>query len=733
MDTFLSFLITGLTFAAIYAVGASGLVLTYTTTGIFNFAHGAIGMVGAFLYWQLRFDWGWPAPVALFVVLFIASPLFGVFLVVAIMRNLQGTSEAVRLVVSISLLAGLIGLSTWIWDPTVARYSAKFFQGHGFEVFGTPMTWHEATTILIAIAIAIGLRFLLYRVRAGVAMRAAVDDRALSTLNGARPDRVSMLAWAIGCSLASLSGILFIGTLALDAGQLSLLIVNAYAAALIGRLRSLPMTFVGALILGLTEAFWAIYRTQIGRHWKFLASQYLDTFGAAIAVILLFVVLLVLPNPRLRGHTRVREFLPAPSFAGTVAFGGFLVVGVVVISQWTTISHQIDLARVFALGIIALSLVPLVGFAGQVSLAQLSFAGIGAVTMAHLGANGNPLGVLWAVLITAAVGALVALPALRLSGIYLALATAAFAVALDRWIFHLPNFSVFGWFDVKIFETGSVGVDRLKIFGIDTSSPRAQSIMLAVVFSLVGLLVVALRRSRFGRRLLAMKDSEAACATLGMNLVGTKLAVFALSAGIAGLGGALYGGLLGSINVDNFSFINGLPIFMLTVVGGVAAIGGAFFAGISLALLTLLPDIVPSLNNFLLVTPGLIGISLGRNPNGAVAQIRDGFAPLRRSKPAIAILLAALVAVWVLRSTNVIDNWTTFFAAMVVLVLSVPVGELFGRRGEIPEVAAETAEEEEDVPLEWVGITRPFTPEDVRALDAALGINQVELYGATRR
>src|SRR3954452_6505867 len=110
MDTFLAFVITALTTAAIYAVGASGLVLTYTTTGIFNFAHGAIGMFGAFLYWQLRFEWGWPAPVALFVVLFVAAPLFGVFLEVAIMRTLQGTSEAIRLVVSISLLAALIGL-----------------------------------------------------------------------------------------------------------------------------------------------------------------------------------------------------------------------------------------------------------------------------------------------------------------------------------------------------------------------------------------------------------------------------------------------------------------------------------------------------------------------------------------------------------------------------------------------------------------------------------------------
>jgi branched-subunit amino acid ABC-type transport system permease component len=732
MDIFLSFLITGLSTAAIYAVGASGLVLTYTTTGIFNFSHGAIGMMGAFLYWQLRFEWGWPAPVALAVVLLVAAPLFGVFIEAVIMRNLQGTSEATRLVVSISLLAGLIGLANWIWAPDVQRYTAKFFQGHGFHIFGTPMTWHEATTILIAIAVAISLRFLLYNFRAGIAMRATVDDRPLASLNGAKPDRSAMLAWALGCSLAALSGILFIGTLALDAGQLSLLIVNAYAAAMIGRLRSLPMTFVGALFLGLTEAAWAIYRTNLGHHWKAVTSQYFDTFGAAIAIILLYVVLLLIPNPRLRGHGRVREFFPAPSWPGTIAFALILAAGTALIAPWFTGSDQIDLARIFALGIIALSLVPLVGFAGQVSLAQLSFAGIGAVTMAHLGAGGRPIGLLWAALIAGGVGAIVALPALRLSGIYLALSTAAFAVALDRWVFNLQNFSVFGWFDVKMFGVGSVAVDRLKIFGFDTSSPQAQATLLAIAFSLLAVLVVAVRRSRFGRRLLAMKDSEAACATLGMNLVGTKLAVFAFSAAIAGLGGALYGGLLGSINKDNFTFINGLPIFMLTVVGGIGAIGGALLAGISLGLLNVLPAIFPSLQNILLVTPGLLGISLGRNPSGAMAQINEAYRPVKESKPVLVGMAVAYAAIYVLRSTNTIENWPTFVLGVLVLVLCVPVAEAIEARKLARVARTEGALPEEALPLEWVGISRPFTADDVREINAALGVSDVELYGATR-
>jgi branched-chain amino acid transport system permease protein len=230
-----------------------------------------------------------------------------------------------------------------------------------------------------------------------------------------------------------------------------------------------------------------------------------------------------------------------------------------------------------------------------------------------------------------------------------------------------------------------------------------------------------------------MKDSEAACATLGMNLVGTKLAVFAFSAAIAGVGGALYGGLLGSINRDNFTFVNGLPIFMLTVVGGIGAVGGALLAGISLGLLNVLPAIFPSLQNFLLVTPGLLGISLGRQPSGAMEQIREAYRPVRESKPVLVGMAFAYAAIYVLRSTNTIENWPTFFLGVAVLVVCVPVAEALAARKQVRLARSEGALPEEALPLEWVGITRPFTAEDVREINAALGVSDVELYGAARR
>ncbi len=250
--------------------------------------------------------------------------------------------------------------------------------------------------------------------------------------------------------------------------------------------------------------------------------------------------------------------------------------------------------------------------------------------MAHLGGGGNPIGLVAAVVICGLVGALVALPALRLQGIYMALATAAFAVLLDRWVFVLPNFSI-GPIHIKLFELGTLNVDPLRALGYRFSTPESQMVLVVVVFVLLSLLVVAVRRSAFGRRLLAIRDSEAACATFGLNLVGTRLAVFMLSAAIAGLGGAIYATQLASIGPNNFDFFTGLPIFMLVVIGGAGFVGGALLAGVSLAgLLPFLSSLWSWFANIETMLPGLAGIGLGRQPSGAAPQFSAGFAAAAR-------------------------------------------------------------------------------------------------------
>src|SRR5947209_11397735 len=121
MTEFLAFTITGVVTGAVYAVAASGLVVTYTTSGIFNFAHGAMGMIMAFVYWQLRVAWHWPAPIALIAVLFVLAPLFGALIERVLMRNIRGSDTGTSLMVTLGLLLFLIGVAYTRWKPTEPR------------------------------------------------------------------------------------------------------------------------------------------------------------------------------------------------------------------------------------------------------------------------------------------------------------------------------------------------------------------------------------------------------------------------------------------------------------------------------------------------------------------------------------------------------------------------------------------------------------------------------------
>jgi branched-chain amino acid transport system permease protein len=715
MDQFFEATILGLATASILAIAASGLVLTYTTTGIFNFAHGALGMLGAFTYWQLRFDWGWPAPVALAAVLLVLAPLVGGLIEVVIMRGLADAPETVRVVVSISLLVALLGLGLWIWSPQEAHPVVPFWGHESIDVGGVVVTYHEITAFVVAILLALGLRLLLYRSRPGLAMRAAVDDRPLSTLNGARPDRSAMLAWGIGCACAALGGILMSPVTTLSHVNLTLLIVNAYAAAMIGRLRSLPMTFAGAVVLGLLDS-WAI---------TYLPDDnlLLSRIRFVIPVIVLFVVLLALRQPRPRGHAvlRTREMIPRPSWRGSLLTAGAFVGAGLYMAQILTDPDAVSVARIVALSIIGLSLVPLVGFGGQLSLCQMSFAGIGAVVMAHQGQGGSLMGLVYAAVVAGVVGAIVALPAIRLGGLYLALATAAFAVFMDLWVFVLEPFDLGPW-TIKLFPLGSVPVDRVDLPGTDTGGGLL--VVLSIFFALFYLLVVGVRRSMFGQRLLAMKDSPAASATLGMNLTATKMAVFSFSAAMAGVGGALYGGTLGSASPDRFAFFTSLPMLLLGVVGGIGSAAGAILAGVLLGATPILVDSYPWYENISRVLPGTMGIALGRNPNGIIQELRVAFSPLARAPVALTTTVGATAVVLGLRLAEVIDGGA-FALLLVAGVLSGPLLlRLRETRGatRAERDARVAAGEGATVPLEWVGIERPFTREDVAELDRELGL-----------
>ncbi|OAA19678.1 branched-chain amino acid transport system permease protein [Frankia sp. EI5c] len=697
MEQFFTFGIVGLSTAAIYAVIGSGLVLTYTTTGVFNFAHGAAGMMAAFVYWQLTGGWGVPVPLALILVLAVLAPGFGLLIERVVLRPVQGLGDAERLVMTVAMLSGLIAAARWIWDPNKARSLPKFFENSdAIDIGPATVTWHQALTMIVAVAVAVGLRVLLYGTRIGAEMRASVDDRALVGLTGANPVRANQVAWILGTQLAAVGGILIAPAVTLDASQLSLLIVSAYTAAIFGRLRSLPLTFVGAIVVGCLESYLTGYLPQ---------NQYLPGLRLAAPALLLFLALLVFPHRRLRGRDTKARPVPVPSVRGTLLFAGAVVVFGLVLASLLGEGDLITYGSVFSFGVIALSYVPLAGYAGQISLCQLSMAGIGAAVWAHAGGDGQLWALPLAVVIAAVVGALISLPALRLSGVYLALGTTAFAFVLDRWIFTLAPVEVLG-LKLSLFDGGSVDMPGPSLFGWHLDDGSELMVFSAVWLALASLAVMALRRGRFGRQLIALRDSEAAYTTLGGHLLLSKMAVFALSAGIAGLGGALYGMQQRSVSSDQFSFVAGLPLYLVAVVGGLTAVGNGLFTGVALG--GSFPVISAAgvfAKNITSLMPSLAGLGLAKNPDGAVPEIRGRYEALGRDRPVLGVLLGAGVVLWVLQLQDVLAGWVAFWLAVFLIVAAQLVAQA--------RLARPT---ESDVPVEWWGVRRAWRREDEEVL-----------------
>jgi len=595
-----SFVVLGVILGAGYAIAALGLVVTYTTSRVFNIAHGAVGMVSAFVFWEIAYNQKWLPPLlALAVVVLVAAPTFGVVIERVMMRRLTDAPVSVSLVVTVGLLVLLFGVAQTIWPPK-GRFVPGFFPDSGFDIGDTRVQAGDVLTFVAALAVAGGLYLLLNKTRLGAAMRATVDNRGLLALHGGRPAYLGSFSWGLGAGLAALAGCLLAPTVQLDYYGLTFLVISAYAAAMLGRLQSLPRTFAGAIALGVIQT---------------LVNAYVpNSFGVlrpAVPALFLFLLLLFLPQVQLRiGQVKGIVSVPVPSLQRSLVSGAVLLGGVMVFSTLLSVTQKGQLALGFVFALVMLSLVLLTGYGGYVSLGQFSFVGLGALIVARTH-SGSPLVLLLATVATGLIGGLVALPVLRLRGLYLALATLAFAQFMDKTIFVTDRFG-FG-------QGGSLIARKLDLFGVRLTSASAYLALCTFAFAAVGIGVLALRRGRYGRLLIAQRDSPAACGTLGVSLTWTRVGLFALSSSIAGLAGGIYAGLQESVGALPFQLLQSLPLLLLAVVGGITSVTGAAIGGIVLELLPILADKVPSVAGLVFLLIGAAAVALGRNPNGVAS------------------------------------------------------------------------------------------------------------------
>src|SRR4051794_37471718 len=432
MSDFFAYTIAGIIYGGGFALIASGFVLTYTTSRIFNMAHGAMAMAAAFIYYDLAFRHDWPKLVALLFVVGVIAPVFGVVVDRLVMRNLADAPVNISLVVTIGIFSLIYGTILKVYPADKVGSVEPLLNNVKIHVpGGGSFDGNALVIVLLAIGVAISFYLFFKLTRTGVAMRAVVDNRGLLSLHGASPGFMSALSWAIGSALAAVAGILLSAStsIGLDYIQLTLLVITAYAAAILGRLENLPLSFLGSLILGLSYEYSAAYLPQ---------SRVWTGFKTGEAAIFLFLVLIVLPRSPLRvGQIRGIRSVPVAGWTRTLACGGVLIVAVWMLSTVIGNGANLNATNVglaFCYGTMMLSLVLLTGYGGYLNLAPIAFAGIGVLTVMKIGSN-SPWVLVVVAAVSGAVGAVLGLLAIRLGTLYLAIATLAFAELVDYVVF----------------------------------------------------------------------------------------------------------------------------------------------------------------------------------------------------------------------------------------------------------------------------------------------------------
>jgi sulfate-transporting ATPase len=626
----LTFALLGMGVGAIYGIVAQGLVLVYRSSGILNFAQTGFLMIGAYIFYELYVLDGWPYWIAL-VVAVLACAAMGAAVHLFILRPMRRASAIARLIATLGVLGVLSSIAAIIYQGNTASVPSSLPITSVEILPGVRIGLNIIVLLGIGIAITAAL-WCFYRYSSfGRVTSAVAENQLTASVTGHSPDTIAAVNWALGAALAAVAGILIAPIDYLQSGTLVLLIVPAIGAGLAGRFLSFPLALIGGLVLGMAQSVVSLYVTSPG--WSLsipyiLIVAYLVIRGRGIP--LRSFVIDKLPKV---GTGRIRPVTLAVLVAATIA------VLVVVPPQWSS-----AMTVTLAFAVITLSVVVVTGYAGQLSLAQYILAGVGALAAARLSANWHfPFlaALAGALIITAVLGALLALPSLRARGVSLAVATLAAGMVIFDLV--LNNYTLSGG------ENG-VTQDSPNLFGwsIDpTLHPARYGVTVVAVLVLLILAVANIRRGDAGRRMLAVRSNERAAAALGVHVYAAKVYAFTVAAGIAGVGGMLYAFLSPTVTSGNFDLLTSINFVTVTVVGGVGNIFGAVIGATLLpgGLVTQIFFGVQNINAWIPLA-GSVGLLLvlRRNPSGIFDmnselydQVRDRIMDrIRRHRPVAA-------------------------------------------------------------------------------------------------
>jgi len=568
VSSLLPFVVAGIVSGAIYGLAATGLVLTYKTSGIFNFGHGALATAAAYCFYWMHVDHGWDWKLSAFVSVIVVGTLMGLAME-RIARALARQRTAWKVVGTVGLILLVQGLGSIKYGTDPLRVEQFLPKGNeSFRLLDVNIRWGQVTVAVVAILAVVALYALFRSTRLGLAMRAVVDDPDLVDLQGTNPIMVRRTSWILGSVLASLSGVLIIPFIGLESITLTFLVVQAFGAAAVGMFSSIPLTFAGGLGIGIGEALLTKYE---------ISNPALQGFSRGLPFIVLVIVMLVTPRERLAPPSSA-EARPALQWQGPISLrlgAGVVVFGALAtVPMWAETKLAPYWIGALTTVIIMLSLGLLVRTAGIVSLSTAAFAAVGATTFSQFAVG---LGVPWlpaillAGLVAVPVGAVVAIPSVRLSGLFLALATLGLGLLMER-VFYGKSFMFTQLAQGRTVPRPSIA----------TSNTEYYYLVLAFVVGAV-LLVGAIHRGRLGRILQGMGESPQAVSTLGQSITATRVIVFCIGAYMAAVAGALHGGMLGIAGAESyyFSSFNSIVLVAILALAPFRVPWYAVFAGIT--------------------------------------------------------------------------------------------------------------------------------------------------------
>jgi ABC-type branched-subunit amino acid transport system ATPase component/branched-subunit amino acid ABC-type transport system permease component len=584
----LGFLLIGLGAGAAYAALAMALVVTYRSSGVINFAQGSVAVYAAYIYAFARKGQftpmipGLPTTIDLgtelglvpaMLLALVMTALLGLLLYVLIFRPLRTAPPLASVVASIGVQVSIVLLITKRMGTTQVPVNDIFPTGK-FNVGDTVANWRFIWTAVAIVAVALALSALYRFTRFGLRTRAAAESEKGAVVSRVPATRIAALNWMLSAAVAGLGGILIAPLGAVVPNVYSLFVVPALAAAVVARFENISIAVVSGLAIGMLSS-------EAG----FLAKTkpwFPESGGPELVALLVILIALLLRGKPLPGRgaliQRTLGRAPRPRYLFQTA-AVFTAIGVGALfllqGQWRN-----ALILSFVFGTISLSYVVVTGYAGQISLAQLTLAGVAGYMLSFFTISWDlpfPIAPILAALVAMAIGVVVGLPALRVRGLSVAVVTLALAATIQTAWFQ--NTDIVGF-------SGGAKVKDPELFGLNLGwnlKPGATHIsfglLALVVLVLTGVSVGMLRRSQLGSAMVAVRANERSAAAAGVNVFQVKILAFACGSFIAGIGGTMLAYRYGTITDTQFDPLLGLLVFATAYLAGITSVNGGITAG----------------------------------------------------------------------------------------------------------------------------------------------------------